>query len=122
KDFIVRPTRQVLLVMPEGKARSEVIDRLGAADIGMIVAWSRDEAMRILRTSTVDCLVGDESLAELGPQDVLDALGEKPVMRMLPVVFYGAHGEQWLARWKGSFALRGARTTAPPRRSLCCFA
>jgi CheY-like chemotaxis protein len=31
-------------------------------------------------------------------------------MRMLPVVFYGAHGEQWLARWKGSFALREART------------
>jgi HAMP domain-containing protein/signal transduction histidine kinase/CheY-like chemotaxis protein len=111
KDFIARPTRQVLLMMPEGAARSEVIERLGAADIGMIVAWSRDEAMRVLKSSAVDCLVVDESMADLGPQDVLDALGEKPVMRMLPVVFYGAHGEQWLARWKGSFALREARTT-----------
>src|SRR3989440_9430944 len=111
KDFIARPTRQVLLMMPEGAARSEVIERLGAADIGMIVAWSRDEAMRILRGSAVDCLVGDQRMTELGPQDGLGAVGGKPVMRMLPVVFYGAHGEQWLARWKGSFALREARTT-----------
>jgi len=44
KDFVNRPSRQVLLMMPDGEARHEVIDRLGAADIGMLVAWSRDEA------------------------------------------------------------------------------
>ncbi len=111
KEFIARPARQVLLMMPEGEARSEVIERLGAADIGMIVAWSRDEAMRVLKTSIVDCLVVDESIAELGPHDVLDALEQRPVMRLLPVVFYGAKGEHLLARWKGNFALREARTT-----------
>jgi CheY-like chemotaxis protein len=111
REFIARPARQVLLMMPEGAARSEVIDRLGAADIGMIVAWSRDEAMRVLKTSTVDCLVVDETIAELGPHDVLDALEQRPVARLLPVVFYGAKGENLLARWKGSFALREARTT-----------
>jgi signal transduction histidine kinase/DNA-binding response OmpR family regulator/HAMP domain-containing protein len=111
KEFVTRATRQVLLVMPDGPARSEVVDRLGAADIGMLVAWSRDEAMRILRSAMVDCLVVDETAADLGPQDVLDALEKKPVMRMLPVVFYGAKGEQMLHRWKGSFALREARTT-----------
>jgi CheY-like chemotaxis protein len=55
--------------------------------------------------------VVDETAADLGPQDVLDALERKPLMRMLPVVFYGAKGEQMLQRWKGSFALREARTT-----------
>jgi len=111
KEFVARSARQVLLVMPDGPARSEVIERLGAADIGMLVAWSRDEAMRILRTSTVDCLVIDETAADLGPQDVLDALDRKPVARMLPVVFFGARGEAMLGRWKGSFALREARTS-----------
>jgi signal transduction histidine kinase/DNA-binding response OmpR family regulator/HAMP domain-containing protein len=110
REFVTRASRQVLLMMPDGKARGEVIERLGAADIGMLVAWSRDEAMRILRGTAVDCLVVDETVADLGPQDVLDALGDKPVMRMLPVVFYGAKGDPLLARWKGAFALREART------------
>jgi len=111
KEFVTRATRQVLLVMPDGETRAEVIDRLGAADIGMLVAWSREEAMRILRGATVDCLVVDETAADLGPQDVLDALEKKPVARMLPVVFYGSKGPQIMQRWQGSFALREARTT-----------
>jgi CheY-like chemotaxis protein len=81
----------------------------------MLVAWSRDEAMRILKTAQVDCLVVDESVTDLGPQDVLDALEQKPVLRLLPVVFFGAKGEQMLSRWKGAFALREART---PERLL----
>ncbi|HWI39451.1 MAG TPA: response regulator, partial [Burkholderiales bacterium] len=111
KEFINRQTRQVLLVMPDVEARKDVIEHLGAADIGMMVAWSRDEAMKILKSQTIDCLVVDESAADLGPQDVLDAMESKAVMRMLPVVFYGQKGEQMLGRWKGAFALREARTT-----------
>jgi HAMP domain-containing protein/signal transduction histidine kinase/CheY-like chemotaxis protein len=110
KEFITRPARQVLLMMPEARTRAEVIEHLGAADIGMLVAWSRDEAMRILKSAPIDCLVVDESVADLGPQDVLDALEQKPVLRLLPVVFFGAKGEQMLTRWKGAFALREART------------
>jgi CheY-like chemotaxis protein len=111
KEFVGRQTRQVLLVMPDGQARKTVIEHLGAADIGMLVAWSRDEAYRILKSQPIDCLVVDESAHDLGPQDVLDAMESKAVMRMLPVVFFGARGEQMLARWKGAFALREARTT-----------
>src|SRR3954453_13664925 len=85
KEFINRPSRQVLLVMPDGEARKQAIEHLGAADIGMLVAWSRDEAMKILKGQTVDCLVVDESAGDIGPQDVLDAMESKPVMRMLPV-------------------------------------
>jgi len=110
RDFVTRGARQVLLMMPDGTTRGEVIERLGAADIGMLVAWSREEAMRILKTTAIDCLVVDETVSDLGPQDVLDALEQKPVMRMLPIVFYGAKGDQMLTRWKGAFALREART------------
>ncbi|HEY5899555.1 MAG TPA: response regulator, partial [Burkholderiales bacterium] len=111
KEFITRPSRQVLLMMPDASPRAEVIEHLGAADIGMLVAWSRDEAMRILKSTQIDCLVVDEAVTDLGPQDVLDALEQKPVLRLLPVVFFGAKGEQMLSRWKGAFALREARTT-----------
>jgi len=114
RAFVARSTRQVLLLMPEGAARKDVIERLGAADIGMRVAWSAEEACRSLRSGEVDCLVIDESASDLGPEDVLDALGQHAVTRLLPIVFFGDRGEEMLSRWKrgdGAFALREARTT-----------
>jgi HAMP domain-containing protein/signal transduction histidine kinase/DNA-binding response OmpR family regulator len=113
-EFVARPSRQVLLMMPESRVRAEVVERLGAADIGMLVAWSREEAHQILAGARIDCLVIDESAAGLEPRDVLIALEQKPVMRLLPVVFFGARGEETLGRWRssdGAFALREARTT-----------
>src|SRR5260221_189363 len=114
KEFVSPPARQVLLMMPEGGTRTDVVERLGAADIGMLVAWSRDEAMRILKNSPIDCLGIDESITDLQATDVLEALEQRPVMRLLPVVFYGAKGDEMLSKWRaadGTFALREARTT-----------
>jgi len=90
------------------------VERLGAADIGMLVAWSRDEAAKIIKSQQIDCLVVDEAIQDLKPRDIVEALEHKPVMRLLPVVFFGAKGEQMLSTWRaadGTFALREARTT-----------
>jgi CheY-like chemotaxis protein len=95
-----------------------VVERLGAADIGMLVAWTREEARQILASTRIDCLVIDESLAAIEARDVLESLEQKPVMRRLPVVLYGSRGEEVLAQWRsaeGAFALREART---PERLL----
>jgi CheY-like chemotaxis protein len=108
----------VLLMMPEGGTRAEVVERLGAADVGMLVAWTREEAQQILGSTRVDCLVVDETLAGIEARDVLESLEQKPVMRRLPVVLYGSRGEEMLAQWRsaeGGFALREART---PERLL----
>src|SRR5258708_31045209 len=80
----------------------------------MMVAWTRDEAMGMVKTQQTECLVVDESIKDLRPRDVLDALEQKPVLRLLPVVFFGAKGEEMLSAWRaadGTFALREARTT-----------
>src|SRR6185437_13452950 len=114
KEFVSRPSRQVLLMMPEGGTRAEVVERLGAADIGMLVAWSREEAQQILSSTRIDCMVVDEAVSAIEARDVLMALEQKPVMRLLPVVLFGSRGEELLARWRsveGAFALREARTT-----------
>jgi len=112
KNYVLRPTRQVLLLMPDGAARSEVVDRLGAADVPMLVAWSGEQALTLLKSKQVDCLVVDESAGDLEPQDVLDVLAAQPVSQVLPVVFFGQNGV--LPQWKnteGTFALREAHTT-----------
>jgi signal transduction histidine kinase/DNA-binding response OmpR family regulator/HAMP domain-containing protein len=113
RDFVSREAKRVLLLMPDGEPRQEIVERLGAADVPMLVAWSGSEAIKLLRSNQVDCLVVDESAADLEPQDLLDILAEQPVTRLLPVVFFGADGEL-VARWRnteGAFALREAQTT-----------
>jgi CheY-like chemotaxis protein len=112
KGFVTRQSRQVLLLMPDGEARAEIVERLGAADVPMLVAWSADEALKLLKSSQVDCLVISESVDDLEPQDVLDVVARQPVTQLMPVVFFGEKGIQ--ARWQnseGTFALREARTT-----------
>jgi CheY-like chemotaxis protein len=112
-SFVLRKAKQVLLLMSEGAARRDIVERLKVAELEPLLAASRDEACRVLKAHPVDCLVVDES-RDLGPEDVLDALGQQALTQLMPVVFYGAKGEQVMARWKrgdGSFALREARTT-----------
>ncbi|HEU5176716.1 MAG TPA: response regulator, partial [Burkholderiales bacterium] len=112
KSFVSRPTKQVLLLMPDGAPRQQIVERLGAADVPMLVAWSGAEAVKLLKSNLVDCLVVDASADDLEPQDVLDVLAQQPVIQMLPVVFHGEN--QLMARWKnteGPFALREAHTT-----------
>jgi signal transduction histidine kinase/DNA-binding response OmpR family regulator/HAMP domain-containing protein len=112
KSFVSRSAKQVLLLMPDGEPRKEVVERLGAADVPMLVAWSGEEAMKLMKANQVDCLVVDGGAHDLEPQDVLDVLAAQPVTQMLPVVFFGESA--LLARWKnseGTFALREAHTT-----------
>ena len=49
KSFVSRPAKQVLLLMPDGEPRQEVVERLGAADVPMLVAWSGEEALKLLQ-------------------------------------------------------------------------
>jgi HAMP domain-containing protein/signal transduction histidine kinase/DNA-binding response OmpR family regulator len=114
REFVSREAKRVLLLMPDGKPRQEIVERLGAADVPMLVAWSGSEAIKLLRANAVDCLVVDGSATtDLEPQDVLDILAEQPVTRLLPVVFFGG-SDELLGRWRnteGAFALREAQTT-----------
>ena len=102
---MLRTGRRVALLMPEGVARRQVVERLAAADIEVVDGPPRQGA--------ADCLVIDESLAQAGPQRVLEALEPQGFTRQPPVVLFGSQGEALLSRWKGgdgAFALREART------------
>jgi CheY-like chemotaxis protein len=118
RAFVARRSRQVLLLMPDGPARREVVERLAAVEVGMLAAESGGEALRMLSDGSVDCLVVDESVEDLDPQDVVEVLARRPVTQLLPVVFFGAPGnkggEEMLARWRhgeGALALREAQST-----------
>ncbi|HZO00821.1 MAG TPA: HAMP domain-containing protein [Burkholderiales bacterium] len=113
KGFVARPAKQVLLLMPDGETRGGIVERLGGADVPMLVAWSGEEALRLLKSNQVDCLVVDDKVADLEPQDVLDLLAQNPVTQLLPVVFFGEKASEHITRWQnteGTFALRDAQS------------
>jgi CheY-like chemotaxis protein len=61
-----------------------------------------------LADGSVDCLIMDGSIAEFGPQDVIEALEARPLARQLPIVLAGADADvasQW-DRGHSAFALR----------------
>jgi CheY-like chemotaxis protein len=116
--FVSRAERRVLALMPEGSMRDEISAKLEAADIGVMLASSGQEACRMVAAGTVDCLVVHESVADLQPQDLVEVLEQQTVTQRLPVVWYGSTGadgsaSSGAARWKrsdGAFALREARS------------
>jgi len=104
----------VLLLMPEGAAPQQIVERLGAADVSMLVARSGEEALPILRSGSVDCLVIDESAADFDPMRVVEALEAQPLLQLLPVVFFGQQGESLIARWKRGDGALALRERIPP--------
>jgi HAMP domain-containing protein/signal transduction histidine kinase/CheY-like chemotaxis protein len=108
-QYTERPLRKLLVVMPDGAVRSELM----ASFEGDTEVWAVDRAEDARGAlSGADCLVIDVRNGELRPQDVLEALEQRPGVLQLPVVAYvdgeAAHSP-WL-RWHGGFALREARS------------
>src|SRR5205814_1858909 len=101
RNFLLRTRKQVVLLMPDGAARNEVVGRLSAADVGVFAADDAEQACAILRGETIDCMVLHESAAELRPDEVQQALEQKAVTQLLPVVLYGS------SNWDGGHWIQG---------------
>ncbi|HKA43260.1 MAG TPA: response regulator, partial [Burkholderiales bacterium] len=114
RAYLSRPLRQVALLMPGGAERDEIVARLGAADVVVLLAEGGEHACRMLETESIDCLVVQDA-RELRPEAVIAALEERAVTQQLPVVLYGTVDPDRTAQWqrgKGVLALREARSTA----------
>jgi CheY-like chemotaxis protein len=104
----------VALLVPSGAERDEIVARLGAADVGVLVAESGEHACRMLETESIDCLVVQQNADELRPEAVIEALEQRAVTQQLPVVLYGTDDPGRTTHWKrgrGVLALREARST-----------
>ena len=116
--FVSRPAKQGAAADVDGDAgaRREIVERLGAADVPMLVAWSTATRRCAAARARSTAWWSDPRAADLEPQDVLDVLAEQPVSQLLPVVFYGATAavdERWKTRWRAG-ALRAARGAHSP--------
>jgi CheY-like chemotaxis protein len=118
RSFVTNGGKTVLALMPEAAERDELVSRLAADDIEVLVHTDKEAACNALATRQVDCVVVQTGYTDLQPNDLIDVVEERSLARQLPVVLYGADTADALAGWKrpdGVFALREARS---PERLL----
>jgi HAMP domain-containing protein/signal transduction histidine kinase/CheY-like chemotaxis protein len=113
KAYVTSAKKTLHLLMAAGPEREALAGRLAADDIEVYATDRKAELCARLRRDAVDCLVVQNGVAELQPNDLLDVVEDQPLTRQLPIVLYGPEGGDALAAWKrsdGVFALREARS------------
>ncbi|MFZ5542755.1 MAG: response regulator, partial [Pseudomonadota bacterium] len=109
RRYTERPTRRLLVVMPDGEARRGLVASF-EQDVDAWLVEREDEAREVL--SQADCVVVDASVPGLSPRDVLEAIEQRGGTQQLPVVVFNAaqlDGTPWLGH-PGGFALREVRS------------
>ncbi|MFZ5547125.1 MAG: HAMP domain-containing protein [Pseudomonadota bacterium] len=115
-----RPIKRVAVVMPPSAEREALQQALGS-DVEWIVAQEPAQVRAALVEA--DCAVVDEAMAEFGPEDMLDAIAERPGVCQLPLVLLrrqdGADSRWGQAR--GGYGQREADTLDALRAQLALW-
>ena len=85
--YAERNTKRLAVVMAPSARRSAFIATLDT-DVDVVLAEDRESARHAL--AGADALVVEDTLADFGPEDVLDVVAERHGLAQLPVVLY--HG------------------------------
>jgi HAMP domain-containing protein/signal transduction histidine kinase/DNA-binding response OmpR family regulator len=110
-EFADRRKKRLLVMMSPGPAREAYLGALDA-DTDVVQADAAPAARVQLRSGNIDCLITDGSVADFGPEDVIEALESRPLARQMPIVLAtddGAVNTTW-GRGHSAFALRRAGT------------
>jgi HAMP domain-containing protein/signal transduction histidine kinase/CheY-like chemotaxis protein len=110
-EFADRRNKRLLVMMAPTRARSNYLDALDA-ETEIVLADSATSARVELASGNVDCLITDGSIADFGPEDVIEALESRPLARQMPIVLACGDGEI-ASRWErghSAFALRRAES------------
>ncbi|WP_374676202.1 response regulator, partial [Ideonella sp.] len=113
-----RATRRLVVAMPPGPARVALLDGLDADVQAVLVD---DAALGRELMASADALVVDATVAELGPEDVLDAVSSRGGVCQLPVVVYQPEGAPEAAAWsrgRDGFGVSVARSEPALRRQV----
>jgi signal transduction histidine kinase/HAMP domain-containing protein/DNA-binding response OmpR family regulator len=112
-DYVARPRKRVGLVMSPGEDLEHVKERLAEESIDVVATTESREICDLLRADRIDCLVVESCASDLQPAELIESVEQRPLARQLPIVIYGAGGNDALSRWRrsdGLFALRDARS------------
>jgi CheY-like chemotaxis protein len=108
--YAERNPKRLAVVMPPSARRSQFIATLDT-DVEVVLAEDRQSARDAL--ASADALVVEDTLADFGPEDVLDAVAQRHGVCQLPVVLYRSDAQD-----TGNWNQRRAGLTIAEARSL----
>ena len=76
-QFADRSAKKLLVLMPDSAMRSRYLECLDS-ETNIVMADSVEAARAVLSGGGVDCLVTDGSVADFGPEDVIETLEQRP--------------------------------------------
>ncbi|HEX4647137.1 MAG TPA: response regulator, partial [Verrucomicrobiae bacterium] len=120
KDFTARPVKELLVVEDDEIQRTNITELIGNGDVHTTVAGSGREALEVLNSRKVDCVVLDLGLPDMSGMDLLEQIRKDPASGKVPVIVYTARDllQEEKARLEGlagSIVVKDARS---PERLL----
>jgi HAMP domain-containing protein/CheY-like chemotaxis protein/signal transduction histidine kinase len=117
-DFIKRGTKTLLVVEDDEAQRKAIVELIGAGDLNIIPASTGEEALNLIKTERVDCMVLDLSLPDMDGFELLEEI--KSRHNDLPVIVYTGREltekeETQLKRYADSIVIKGVSS---PERLL----
>jgi CheY-like chemotaxis protein len=110
-EFTTKARKRLMVMLADSPARTELLASLDPA-IEVVAATTASTARLELAAGGIDCLVTDGSVRDFGPEDVIEALENRPLARQMPIVLVDGEAEltdPW-ERGHSAFALRKAES------------
>jgi CheY-like chemotaxis protein len=112
--------RRVLVVEDDTDLRESVAKLLARSDVEIRTAGNVEDALRLLREHTFDCVVTDLALPGASGYELIETIAAEEPYSVPPVIVYtgralSAEEEQRLRRYSKSIIVKGARS---PERLL----
>jgi CheY-like chemotaxis protein len=86
--FLDRKVRTLLIVEDNDVERQSMVELIGNGDVKTTAVATGSEALEVLETQQVDCLVLDLGLADMSGFDLLERMKESPRLSHVPVIVY----------------------------------
>jgi HAMP domain-containing protein/CheY-like chemotaxis protein/GAF domain-containing protein len=88
KDFVERPIKNLLIVEDNDVQRRSVVELIGNTDVHSIAVATGREALDVLRTQRIDCMVLDLGLPDMDGFEFIDRVKNELGLTDLPIIVY----------------------------------
>ncbi|MDB5365739.1 MAG: hybrid sensor histidine kinase/response regulator, partial [Rhodospirillales bacterium] len=126
RDFVERPTKELLLVEDDEAQRKSVVALIGNGDVHTTAVGSAEEALRAVASQQFDCIVVDLGLPDLTGFELMERLRSSENTAGMPIVVYtardlDANDRAELERLAESVILKGQGSTDSLLRETALF-
>jgi CheY-like chemotaxis protein len=88
EDFVNRKMKHLLIIEDDDNLRKSIVRLIGNGDVKCCEAGTGAEALAILRTQPIDCVVLDIGLPDISGFELIRQLEQDKTIRVPPVIVY----------------------------------